>query len=160
MCGFAGIVNGSSSHRVNHSDLKRMIDVIVHRGPDDFGMEVIDGVGLGFRRLSIVDLSLGHQPLFDAHRQACIVFNGEIYNFKELKSTLTSKGYSFRTASDTEVLLNCYLAYGTSFVSKLRGMFAFAIYDIQQKRILLGRDPFGIKPLYYKLENNIFQRAL
>ncbi|MFM7730065.1 MAG: asparagine synthase (glutamine-hydrolyzing) [Flavobacteriales bacterium] len=159
MCGFAGIVHGSSKQEVDQSAVKQMIDVIAHRGPDDSGIEVINTVGFGFRRLSIVDLSLGHQPLFDANRKACIVFNGEIYNFQELKSELQNKGVTFQTSSDTEVLLNCYLVHGSAFVSKLRGMFAFAIYDFEQQKILLGRDPFGIKPLYYKLTNNTLHFA-
>ena len=157
MCGFAGIVHGNPLQRVDQSMLKRMIDVIVHRGPDDSGMEFFDHVGFGFRRLSIVDLSLGHQPLIDAAQRACVVFNGEIYNFREIKEELIAKGFTFHTSSDTEVLLNCYIALGPSFVSKLRGMFAFAIYDFEQRKILLGRDPFGIKPLYYKWENNTLE---
>lgn len=149
MCGFVGVFNKNLDHHVTQEQIRRMSDKIVHRGPDDEGINLYGNVGLGFRRLSIIDVDGGHQPMVDFNNLACITFNGEIYNYKELKAKLLLKGYKFNSHSDTEVLLNMYLEYGRNFVTQLRGMFAFAIYDFSTKSLLLGRDHFGIKPLYY-----------
>jgi asparagine synthase (glutamine-hydrolysing) len=159
MCGFAGIVNTDRNKPAEGRRIKTMIDAITHRGPDDEGIEIIGNVGLGFRRLSIVDLSNGHQPLYDAAKRACIVFNGEIYNYVEIKNQLIQRGVSFHTNSDTEVLINAYLEFGLSFVNMLRGMFAFVIYDLKKNSLVIGRDPFGIKPLYYCRTRNALHFA-
>ncbi|MBI5445202.1 MAG: DUF1933 domain-containing protein, partial [Deltaproteobacteria bacterium] len=127
-----------------------MRDTMTRRGPDDFGTWCQGQVGLGHRRLSILDLSsAAHQPMASADGRAVIVFNGEIYNYRELRSTLSAKGESFRSTSDTEVILSAYLRWGESVIEDLDGIFAFAIWDRQAKRLLLARDRMGVKPLYY-----------
>ena len=156
MCGFVGVLNKNFHNLVTQQQIRQMTDKIVHRGPDDEGINLYGHVGLGFRRLSIIDVEGGHQPMVDFNNLACITFNGEIYNFKELKAKLLLKGYKFNNYSDTEVVLNMYLEYGRNFVKQLRGMFAFAIYDFSNKSVLLGRDHFGIKPLYYTRNNQGF----
>jgi len=151
MCGIAGIVGEGPS--VDVATIRAMCDAIVYRGPDDQGVFVKKGVGLGMRRLSIVDLSRGHQPLFNEDRTVCIVFNGEIYNFQELRSELESRGHRFSTRTDTEVIVHLYEDLGDDCVQKLRGMFAFAIYDEKAQRLLLARDRMGKKPLHYAVRN-------
>ena len=132
------------------TDLVRdMADAIRHRGPDDEGFYVSGQVGLGFRRLSIIDLSSGHQPLSNEDGTVWIVFNGEIYNYRTLRQELISKGHTFKTQSDTEVIVHLYEEYGVDCLQKLRGMFAFAIWDAAQKQLFMARDRVGIKPLYY-----------
>ena len=148
MCGIVGLMNrhGGDCERV---DVYAMNSAIVHRGPDDDGY-VFDGpVGLGFRRLSIIDLEGGHQPLANEDESVWIVFNGEIYNYRELRQDLTVRGHAFKTESDTEVIVHLYEEYGVDCVKQLRGMFAFAIWDRREQQLFLARDPFGIKPLYY-----------
>lgn len=154
MCGFSGILYGDLNKIVDRLMLGKMTDSITHRGPDDEGFFIKDNIGFGFRRLSIIDLKGGHQPMTDNSNQAWIVFNGEIYNYLDIKKDLIEKGFVFNTNSDTEVVLNAYLCYGNAFVEKLRGMFAFAIYDLKKRITILGRDHFGIKPLYYSLNKN------
>lgn len=129
--------------------VKEMADAIRHRGPDDEGFYVSGQIGLGFRRLSIIDLSGGHQPLSNEDGTVWIVFNGEIYNYRTLRQELIDKGHIFRTKSDTEVIVHLYEEYGTECVLKLRGMFAFALWDSVRKTLFLARDRVGIKPLYY-----------
>lgn len=129
--------------------LKAMADTIAHRGPDDDGYYLNGPVALGFRRLAIIDLSGGHQPLSNEDGSVWIVFNGEIYNYQELRSLLLSKGHQFRTQSDTEVIVHLYEEFGEDCVSKLRGMFGFAIWDSRNQSLLLARDRVGIKPVYY-----------
>ena len=153
MCGFTGIWNAENTDHIETRKLEAMTRVIIHRGPDSEGFYINNNVGLGFRRLSIIDLAAGNQPMCDLQERAWIVFNGEIYNYKELQKSLIRKGYHFKTQSDTEVILNAYLEYGLDFVDHLRGMYAFAIWDIKNNRMVLGRDRFGIKPLYYLLTN-------
>lgn len=148
------MVSSDASSPVRGDEVKSMNDAIIHRGPDDDGMELFGQVGMGFRRLSIIDLEHGHQPMKDTADRACITFNGEVYNFKELREELRAKGYQFATSSDTEVILNMYLEYGREFASRLRGMFAFAIFDFKKNKLLMGRDHFGIKPLYYAVEGS------
>jgi asparagine synthase (glutamine-hydrolysing) len=128
-----------------------MMDTIRHRGPDDEGLHVASRVGLGFRRLSIIDLSSGHQPISNEDDSIWIVFNGEIYNYRELRSFLVSKGHVFKTQTDTEVIVHLYEEFGPQCLEKLRGMFAFAIWDENAKSLFLARDRVGIKPLYYAL---------
>lgn len=154
MCGFTGIWYAHSDRKIDLEILQEMIRVITHRGPDDGGYHISGNLGLGFRRLSIIDLEAGHQPMCDLHERAWIVFNGEIYNYRQLRFELEALGYKFRTNSDTEVIINAYLEYDEAFVNRLRGMFAFAIWDKKNNKIILGRDRFGVKPLYYALNNN------
>ena len=151
MCGIAGILDTRPGARVDETTVHRMCEKIVHRGPDDEGIFVKDGIGLGMRRLSIIDLAGGHQPVFNEDRSAWIVFNGEIYNFPELRTELEAQGHQFRTQSDTEVIIHLYEEIGADCVQKLRGMFAFAIYDESHRKLLLARDRLGIKPLHYAM---------
>lgn len=152
MCGICGIaVPKKMNRRVDESLLKRMRDTLTHRGPDDAGIFVSGGIGLGHRRLSIVDLSGGHQPMPNEDGQVQIVFNGEIYNHKDSRPMLETRGHRYRTSSDTETIIHLYEEFGAAAVQHLRGMFAFAIWDANQQRLLLARDRLGIKPLYYTL---------
>jgi asparagine synthase (glutamine-hydrolysing) len=152
MCGIAGIVN-TNREGVDAQIVHAMCQSIVHRGPDDEGIFVKDGVGLGMRRLSIIDLAGGHQPIFNEDGSVWIVFNGEIYNFPELRRELDARGHRFSTRSDTEVIVHLYEEHGAECVNKLRGMFAFALYDQRRRKLLLARDRLGIKPLHYVLDN-------
>ena len=152
MCGIAGIAD-AGHHAVDSALIHRMCQSIVHRGPDDEGLFVKGGVGLGMRRLSIIDLAGGHQPIFNEDRSIWIVFNGEIYNFSELRRELEQRGHRFGTNSDTEVIVHLYEEHGSECVQKLRGMFAFALYDERRRRLLLARDRLGIKPLHYAVVN-------
>ncbi len=154
MCGFAGILHSDPQQKADPAMLRRMTETIAHRGPDADGYQFEDSLGMGFRRLSIIDLEGGQQPMTDAGDRAWITFNGEIYNYREVREKLKQKGYRFTTNSDTEVVLNAYLEFGISFVEHLRGMFAFAIYDRRSRKLVLGRDRFGIKPLFYSLSDN------
>jgi len=153
MCGILGTI---PSTEVNF--FKKSLDTLFHRGPDDFGVECIDNdITLGHRRLTIVDLSEnGHQPMFDISKRYSVVFNGEIYNFIEIKNELVKKGYAFRSSSDTEVLLNAYIEWGTQCVLRFNGMWSFAIWDSTKKELFLSRDRFGKKPLFYALIENKF----
>ncbi len=156
MCGITGKVNFNQNELIENYELSSMTDVISHRGPDDSGIFIDKNVGLGFRRLSIIDLETGSQPLKNHNGSVVIVFNGEIYNYLDLKIILEKKGYNFRTKTDTEVILAAYEIYGENCLSMLRGMFAFAIWDSNEKRLFCARDRFGIKPFYYYLDNNKF----
>jgi asparagine synthase (glutamine-hydrolysing) len=156
MCGIAGIVYLKTERKVSQSVLKQMTDAIQHRGPDDEGFYCNENVGLGFRRLSIIDLNTGHQPLLNEDENISIIFNGEIYNYQEQRELLKKKGYRFRTATDTEVILHLYEEYGADCVKHLRGMFAFAIWDNNKKQLFCARDRFGIKPFYYYIDNEKF----
>jgi asparagine synthase (glutamine-hydrolysing) len=152
MCGIAGIAN-TESDGVDPQTIHRMCQPIVHRGPDDEGIFVKGGVGLGMRRLSIIDLKGGHQPVFNEDRSVWIVFNGEIYNFPELRRGLEQRGHRFYTNTDTEVIVHLYEDHGSECVQKLRGMFAFALYDERKQKLLLARDRLGKKPLHYALNH-------
>jgi asparagine synthase (glutamine-hydrolysing) len=154
MCGICGKLEFDTQARISPNLLKQMADAIVHRGPDDEGYYVKGQIALGFRRLSIIDVSGGHQPLSNENDSIWIIFNGEIYNYQELRAELVSKGHIFRTKSDTEVIVHLFEEYGHDCVQKLRGMFAFAIWDSVQKSLFLARDRVGIKPLYYYLDEN------
>ena len=149
MCGIAGVVFTDPRHPVDRGVLGRMTDVIRHRGPDADGFHVGPGVGLGHRRLSIIDLSTGDQPIYNETRSIVIVFNGEIYNFEGLARELEAAGHRFATRSDTETIVHSYEEFGLSFVERLRGMFAFALWDSVRRRLVLARDRAGKKPLYY-----------
>ena len=149
MCGFVAIINSSDQSR-SRDLIPKMNDLINHRGPDDEGYFFDDKIGLGFKRLSIHDLSKsGHQPMHSNDKKYTIVFNGEVYNFIELRENLVKKGYQFSSGTDTEVVLNCFIEYGQDCVLKFLGMFAFIIYEHETKKVFVARDHLGIKPLYY-----------
>jgi len=148
MCGIAGIVNLEGGP-VAPGDVRRMCDVMRHRGPDDEGLYLGVCAGLGMRRLSIIDLETGRQPIHNEDRTVWVVLNGEIYNFRDLRQDLKSRGHAFSTLSDTETIVHLYEEYGDRCVEHLRGMFAFALWDEKQRRLLLARDRLGVKPLYY-----------
>lgn len=155
MCGFCGILNFDSQCKVEESVIQKMNTAIAHRGPDGSGVFVEGEIGLGHRRLSIIDLSEnGKQPFYSSDGRYVIVFNGEIFNYLELKKELERQGEKFYTKSDTEVLLRLFMIYGKSCLDKLNGMFAFAIWDTSDKKLFLARDRIGIKPLYYSIHNN------
>jgi asparagine synthase (glutamine-hydrolysing) len=149
MCGICGKFAFGSDAAVDPSLLTKMADAIRHRGPDDEGFYVSGQVGLGFRRLSIIDLSTGHQPMANEDDSVWVVFNGEIYNYQELRQELISKGHVFKTRTDTEVIVHLYEEHGPACVQKLRGMFGFAVWDNANRTLFLARDRVGIKPLYY-----------
>lgn len=150
MCGICGIVNLSGEVEFDTDLLHRMNNAIVHRGPDADGFFVNDRVGLAMRRLSIIDLQGGHQPIFNETQEICVVLNGEIYNHRELREVLEKTGHIFRTSSDTEAIVHAYEQWGLDCVSKLRGMFAFALWDATEQRLIIARDRLGQKPLYYQ----------
>lgn len=155
MCGIAGIVNLDKSE-VSSNLLKKMTDLVKHRGPDGEGCFTIDNIGLGHRRLSIIDLTeLGMQPMHYLDRYS-IVFNGEIYNYLEIREELIKLGYKFKSKSDTEVILASYNNWGEKCVTYFNGMWAFALYDREEKKLFCSRDRFGVKPFYYTLNNNKF----
>jgi asparagine synthase (glutamine-hydrolysing) len=147
MCGIAGIINNSDT-RVEEL-IHNMTDAIWYRGPDDSGYLIDENVALGHRRLSIIDLENGHQPMYNSDKTIAVVFNGEIYNHNELRSELEKNGFSFETRCDTEVIVKLYEKYGKDCVEKLNGMFAFCIYDLRRGKLLLARDRMGQKPLFY-----------
>ncbi len=149
MCGICGIYNARSGEPVSPQIIEHMTDLISHRGPDDSGSHLDGPLGLGFARLSIIDLSGGHQPMCNETGDVWIVFNGEIWNYKILRKELIEKGHQFRTNSDTETIIHAYEEYGVDCVARLHGMFGFAIWDGPRKRLLLARDRAGKKPLYY-----------
>jgi len=149
MCGIVGIVNFDPREPVDEARLKRMRDILRHRGPDGEGLWIEGPVGLGHRRLAIVDVASGHQPMTNEDESSWIVYNGETYNHVELRSGLEARGHVYRTRSDTETILHLYEEEGDRCVERLRGMFAFALWDRRRSRLLLARDRLGIKPLYY-----------
>lgn len=153
MCGFVGYINNKEK---NEDIIKQMSEVIIHRGPDDEGYFTDDYAALAFRRLSFLDLKHGGQPMYNEDNSLVITFNGEIYNFQDIKADLLKKGHTFRNDSDTEVIIHGYEEYGEKIVDKLRGMFAFVIWDTKNKELFGARDPFGIKPFYYTKQNDTF----
>src|SRR5512138_3532311 len=146
MCGIAGTVGAAP---VAEAQVLRMCDAIRHRGPDDSGTFVEGGVGLGMRRLSIIDLAGGHQPIANEDGSVVVVYNGEIYNHEVLRQELIARGHRFSTRADTEILVHLYEDEGEGLLRHLRGMFAFALWDRRRERLLLARDHFGQKPLFY-----------
>jgi asparagine synthase (glutamine-hydrolysing) len=152
MCGIAGIATTEPGARQDVETIRLMCDAVIHRGPDDEGFYFGDGASLGMRRLSIIDLSGGHQPIHNEDRNVWVVCNGEIYNFPELRSELQSRGHTFYTRSDTEVIVHLYEELGADCVRKLRGMFAIALWDERRKTLLLARDRLGKKPLHYAID--------
>jgi len=154
MCGIAGVASLAGSSRVTHEQLERMCSVIRHRGPDDDGIGITGNVGLGMRRLSIIDVAGSKQPIFNEDRSVRSVFNGEIYNYRELRKELSSKGHKFCTSGDTESIVHAYEEYGADFPNHLNGMFAIALHDSGTNTLHLVRDHLGIKPLYYMLTDD------
>ncbi len=153
MCGIAGQFNFERREPVERETIVRMARSIAHRGPDDEGFFISGPVGLGFRRLSIIDLAGGHQPMSDAEETVWVIFNGEIYNYRELRAELQNKGHRFRTNSDTEVIVHGYKEWDTDVFNHLNGMFGLAIWDVPNERLVLARDAMGIKLIYYKIDN-------
>ncbi len=156
MCGICGIFYPDRGRRVHQEDLAEMNSQIVHRGPDDAGFFLEDNVGLAMRRLSIIDLKTGHQPISNETNSLWIVYNGELYNHAELRRDLESRGHQYRTNSDTETIIHLFEEYGAECVSRLRGMYAFAIWDRRRRKLFVARDRLGIKPLYYRYEQGVF----
>ena len=152
MCGFVGYIDGGDTLR-DEGVLHSMADAIRHRGPDDADYYMDGTIALGFRRLSIIDLEGGRQPILNEDGTKVLTFNGEIYNYQEIKKDLLAAGHVFKTATDSEVLLHGYEEYGTQLLNKLRGMFAFVIWDKEKRELFGARDFFGIKPLYYAQMN-------
>jgi len=155
MCGICGVHPYGTDKPINAHDLEAMLSSIRHRGPDDEGTYVTQNVALGSRRLSIIDLVGGNQPIFNEDGSVVVVFNGEIYNYQELRRQLHARGHTFRTASDTEVIAHLYEDRGDDCVRELRGMFAFALWDARKRRLLLARDRLGIKPVYYSARRGL-----
>ncbi len=151
MCGITGIFDTRGKREIDRAVLHRMNESQFHRGPDEGGVHVEPGVGLGHRRLSIIDLSTGQQPLYNEDSSVCVVFNGEIYNYQELIPELQALGHVFHTRSDTEVIVHAWEAWGAACVDRFRGMFAFALWDRNRTTLFLARDRLGVKPLFYAL---------
>jgi asparagine synthase (glutamine-hydrolysing) len=154
MCGIVGIAALNGAIPPVADQVRGMCATIAHRGPDDESVDIRNGIGFGMRRLSIIDLAGGRQPIFNEDGTIRVVFNGEIYNFKELRHDLEQRGHHFATHTDTEVIVHAYEAYGMRFVERLNGMFAFALHDSARRRLILARDHLGIKPLFYFLDKN------
>jgi len=155
MCGICGMIGPGADPAV----IQRMNLSLAHRGPDGEGVYQGDGVLLGHRRLSIIDLVTGEQPMTNEDKTVWVVFNGEIYNFQDLRKELQERGHVFATKSDTEVLIHGYEEYGPEFLIRLDGIFAFALWDVRKKRLLLVRDYFGIKPLHYHFDGRTLRFA-
>ena len=153
MCGICGFVGDKEEKK---TILSEMMSAIRHRGPDNEGIYQDEEISFGFCRLSIIDMKTGNQPMFNEDRTKCLIFNGEIYNYRELREELQEKGHVFSTGSDSEVLLHGYEEYGEDLLLKLRGMFAFVIWDSRKKRLFAARDFFGIKPFYYSVVDGHF----
>src|SRR4051812_17211510 len=149
MCGIAGKLNFDRTRAVDPARLTAMTSAIAHRGPDADGFHFAEGIGLGHRRLSIIDLATGDQPLSNEDGTIWVVFNGEIYNFADLRAELERAGHRFRTHTDTEVIVHAYEEWGEQSVERFRGMFAYALWDEPQRRLVLVRDRLGVKPLFY-----------
>ena len=151
MCGICGQIKIASDEPVDQPTIRRMAQTIFHRGPDDDGYFFDRSLGFGFRRLSIIDLAGGHQPMADAEESVWLVFNGEIYNYQELRAELESHGHQFRTSSDTEVIIYGYKQWGNDVFNHLNGMFGVAIWDVKKRKLVVARDAMGIKLIYYKI---------
>jgi len=159
MCGIAGFYGTPDAALPHHALLERMIGAVAHRGPDAQGIFAAKGIGLAHARLSIIDLSSGQQPMANADGTVCVTFNGEIFNYVELRQELIARGHRFRTDSDTEVILHAYEAMGADCVEAFNGDFAFAIWDSRKNRIMLARDRMGVRPLFYSAHNNVLYFA-
>lgn len=155
MCGIAGLAASRDDLVPLNTALNEMLDAIFHRGPDDGGMHIAGGIGIGMRRLSIIDVAGGHQPIFNEDNSIGIVFNGEIYNHEALRTDLKNRGHTFSTRTDTEVIVHLYEEYGEDCVLHLRGMFGFAIHDMKKRKLFIARDRIGIKPLFYHFNGQV-----
>jgi asparagine synthase (glutamine-hydrolysing) len=155
MCGLAGCIDLRDQRRIEKDILEKMANAIIHRGPDSSGYFMNDNTGLGFRRLSIIDLHTGNQPIFNEDQSLVLVCNGEIYNYPELREKLLGRGHTFRSRTDVEVLVHLYEDHGTEFLNQLNGQFAFTIFDLKAKTAFLARDHFGICPLYYTIADGM-----
>src|SRR5437588_9031473 len=153
MCGICGQLNFARNEPVEPDTIRQMTESIRHRGPDDEGYLISGPLGFGFRRLSIIDLAGGHQPMSDAEETVWVIFNGEIYNFKELRAELEKRGHRFGTKSDTEVIIHGYKEWGAEVLKHLNGMFGLAIWDVKHHRLVVARDAMGIKLIYYRIAN-------
>ncbi|MCK4629166.1 MAG: asparagine synthase (glutamine-hydrolyzing), partial [Sedimentisphaerales bacterium] len=153
MCGIAGIYHINSTEGVSLETLKRMTGVLRHRGPDESGIYIDDRVGLGHTRLSIIDLASGTQPIHNEDETLWIIYNGEVYNYRELKSDLEQRGHRFYTTSDTEVVLHLFEEKGADCLEELNGQFAFAVWNAKKRELFLARDRLGIRPLHYTIQN-------
>src|SRR5206468_8461874 len=151
MCGICGQINIGRIEYVQPDTIRRMTKTMVHRGPDDDGYYFSGSLGLGFRRLYIIDLAGGHQPMSDAEETIWVMLNGEIYNFKELRTELEKRGHRFRTNSDTEVIIHGYKEWGAEVLNHLNGMFGLAIWDVKEERLVVARAAMGIKLIYYRI---------
>jgi asparagine synthase (glutamine-hydrolysing) len=149
MCGIAGVYRYQGDNAISLRGLECMVAALHHRGPDESGVYVDRHVGLGHARLSVIDLSSGPQPIHNEDKTLWVVFNGEIYNYKELRQSLQERGHRFHTATDTEVLLHLYEEHGLDLLDHLNGQYAMAIWDTRKKELFLARDPLGVRPLYY-----------
>ena len=156
MCGICGIVHGDRAKPVDRATLEAMTRLMAHRGPDGEGYHLDGPVGLGHRRLSIIDTEGGTQPMTNEDRTLWLVFNGEIYNFQELTEELKARGHTFATRCDTEVILHLYEEYGTACLSRLRGMFSFALWDGRERQLFCARDRLGVKPFFYSVTDGDF----
>ncbi|MEG0044129.1 MAG: asparagine synthetase B, partial [Massilia sp.] len=154
MCGIVGIFDTLGNREIDRAALGRMNESQHHRGPDEGELYLEPSMGMGHRRLSVIDLASGQQPIVNAERDVVMVFNGEIYNYRELRVELEALGFEFRTKSDSESLLHAYQAWGPDCVHRLRGMFAFAIWDRKKQTMFLARDHVGVKPMFYSLLPN------
>jgi asparagine synthase (glutamine-hydrolysing) len=154
MCGIVGVFDVRGNREISRGLVERMNETQHHRGPDESGIHLERGLGLGHRRLSIIDLATGQQPLYNEDGSVVVVFNGEIYNFQELIPELTRLGHIFHTRSDTEVIVHAWEAWGAECVKRFRGMFAFALWDRNREILFLARDRLGVKPLYYAALND------
>jgi len=159
MCGIVGLYYKDQQTHVAESTIHNMCRSIIHRGPDDEGVYIDGHVGIGMRRLSVIDLASGHQPMFNSNQTVSVVYNGEIYNYKHLRVELEQIGYQFQTESDTEVLVHGYEAWGAGLCAKLNGMFAFSIWDSERRELMLARDQIGIKPLYLYEDDGVLAWA-
>ncbi|MFQ5454188.1 MAG: asparagine synthase (glutamine-hydrolyzing), partial [Candidatus Zixiibacteriota bacterium] len=154
MCGIVGVYDKNIRNKYDvEKEIKMMMSCLAHRGPDESGTFVSERVALGHQRLSIIDLTTGRQPIFNEKKTMCITYNGEVYNYRELKKELIVLGHSFSTNSDTETILHAYEEWGEECVERLRGMFAFGIWDSKKQILFLARDRLGIKPLFYSFRN-------
>ena len=151
MCGITGIFDTRGAGDINRAVLQRMNDSQLHRGPDEGSLHIEPGVGLGHRRLSIIDIATGQQPLFNEDGSVVVVFNGEIYNYQQLIPELQALGHIFHTKSDTEVIVHAWEAWGADCVKRFRGMFAFALWDRNRQTFFMARDRLGVKPMYYAM---------
>jgi asparagine synthase (glutamine-hydrolysing) len=154
MCGIAGIFHFDKDRKADSKIIKSMTDSLVHRGPDGEGFYIHENLALGHRRLSIIDLETGDQPMFSEDRSIVVIFNGEIYNYIELREELKILGHTFRTSSDTEVIIKAYQEWGLDCQNKFNGMWAFAVWDEKRQHLFLSRDRIGEKPLFYSIFEN------